>query len=66
MLENTEGVMKKDNPEKLATYDTQSFSGLFFFITPSVFSNMYLSCVLCILCFQFLWIVLFHDPFDIL
>ena len=23
MLENTEGVMKKDNPEKLATYDTQ-------------------------------------------
>jgi hypothetical protein len=42
-----------------------SFSGLFFFITPSVFSNMYLSCVLCILCFQFLWIVLFHDPFDI-
>ena len=23
MLENTEGVMKKDNPERLATYDTQ-------------------------------------------
>ena len=23
MLENTEGVMKKDNPEKLATWDTQ-------------------------------------------
>jgi hypothetical protein len=32
MLENTEGVMKKDNPEKL----------------------------------EFLWIVLFHDPFGIL
>ena len=35
-----------------------SFSGLSFYITPSVFSNMYLSCVLCILCCQFLWIVL--------
>ena len=23
MLENTEGVMKKENPEKLATLDTQ-------------------------------------------
>jgi hypothetical protein len=23
MLDNTEEVMKKDNPEKLATYDTQ-------------------------------------------
>ena len=23
MLENTQGVMKKDNPEKLATYGTQ-------------------------------------------
>ena len=43
-----------------------SFSGLSFFITPSVFSNMYLSCVLCILCCQFLWIVLFHYPFGIL
>jgi hypothetical protein len=31
-----------------------SFSGLSFFIIPSVFSNMYLSCVLCILCCQFL------------
>ena len=36
-----------------------SFSGLSFFITPSVFSNIYLSCVLCTLCCQFLWIVLF-------
>jgi hypothetical protein len=35
-----------------------SFSGLSFFITLSVFSNMYLSCVLCTLCCQFLWI--FH------
>jgi hypothetical protein len=34
-----------------------SFSGLSFYITPWVFSNMYLSCVLCILCCQFLWIV---------
>jgi hypothetical protein len=58
MLENTEGVMKKDNPEKLATYKSYvaSFSGLSFFITPLVFSNMYLSCVLCTLCCQFLWI----------
>ena len=39
-----------------------SFSGLSFYITPSVFSNMYLSCVLCILCCQFLWIVLFITP----
>jgi hypothetical protein len=43
-----------------------SFSGLSFFTTPSVFSNMYLSCVLCTLCCQFLWIVLFHYPFGIL
>ena len=43
-----------------------SFSGLSFYITPSVFSNMYLSCVLCTLCCQFLWIVLFHYPFGIL
>jgi hypothetical protein len=43
-----------------------SFSRLSFFITPSVFSNIYLSCVLCTLCCQFLWIVLFHYPFGIL
>ena len=44
-----------------------SFSGLSFFITPSVFSNMYLSCVLCTLCCQFLWIVFFFNyPFGIL
>ena len=43
-----------------------SFSELSFFITPSVFSNIYLSCVLCILCCQFLWIVIFHYPFGIL
>ena len=43
-----------------------SFSGLSFFITPSVFSNMYLSCVLCALCCQFLWIVLLYCPFGIL
>jgi hypothetical protein len=43
-----------------------SSSGLSLFITPSVFSKMYLSCVLCILCCQFLWIVLFHYPFGIL
>ena len=43
-----------------------SFSGLSFFITPSVFSNIYLSCVLCTLCYQFLWIVLFHYHFGIL
>jgi hypothetical protein len=95
MLENTEGVMKRDNPQKLPTLDTKdtgqinvrelplrysltficpvscvsyvaSFSGLSLFITPSVFSNMYLSCVLCTLCCQFLWNVLFHYPFGIL
>jgi hypothetical protein len=31
-----------------------SFSGLSFFIAPSVFSNIYLSCVLCTLCCLFL------------
>jgi hypothetical protein len=54
MLENTEGAMKKDNPEKLANSLTcicpvscvsyvASFSGLSFCIAPSVFSNIYLS-----------------------
>jgi hypothetical protein len=31
-------------------------------IAPSVFSNVYLSCVLCTLCCQFLWIVQFWLP----
>jgi hypothetical protein len=77
MLENTEGTMQKDNPEKLATKGTQdtgqinvrdvaSFSGLSIFIAPSVFSNIYLSCVLCILCYQFLWIVHFYCTFGFL
>jgi hypothetical protein len=48
MLENTEGEIKKGNPEKRVPYVT-SFSGLSFFIALSVFSNFYLSCVLCIL-----------------
>ena len=43
-----------------------SFSGLSIFIAPSVFSNIYLSCVLCILCCQFLWLVHFYCPFGIL
>jgi hypothetical protein len=43
-----------------------SSSGLSFYIAPSVFSNMYLSCVLCTLCCQFLWIVFLHYPFGIL
>ena len=43
-----------------------SFSGLSYFIAPSVFSNIYLSCVLCTLCCQFLWIVLFYCPFGFL
>ena len=47
-------------------YSMLPVSGLFFFIAPSVFSNIYLSCVLCTLCCQFLWIVLFHYPFGIL
>jgi hypothetical protein len=50
MLANTEGVMKRDNPEKLATYGTHdtgqiNVRGLSFCIAPSVFSNIYLSCV---------------------
>jgi hypothetical protein len=70
MLENTEGVMKKDNPEKMVNKGTQDTgqinvieyrkgNGLSFFITPSVFSNIYLCCTLCTLCGQFLWIVPF-------
>jgi hypothetical protein len=31
-------------------------------IAPSVFSNVYLSCVLCTMCCQFLWIVQFWLP----
>ena len=52
-------------PVSCVHYDA-SFSRLSFFITRSVFSNMYLSCVLCTLCCQFLWIVLFYYPFGIL
>jgi hypothetical protein len=52
-------------PVSCAPYVT-SFSGLSFSIAPSVLSNIYLSCVLCTLCCQFLWIVLFHCPFGIL
>jgi hypothetical protein len=33
-----------------------------FLISPLVFSNVYLSCVLCTLCCQFLWIVYFWLP----
>ena len=44
-----------------------SFSGLSFFFAPSVFSNVYLPCVLYTLCCQFLWIVnFFYCPFGIL
>jgi hypothetical protein len=43
-----------------------SFSGLSFFIALLIFSNIYLCCVLCTLCCQFLWIVLFHCTFGIL
>ena len=43
-----------------------SFSGLFILIAPSVFSNVYLSCVLCTICRQFLWIVHFDYPFGVL
>ena len=52
-------------PVSCAPY-VASFSGLSFFITLSVFSNIYLSCVLCTLCCQFLWIVPFHYTFGIL
>jgi hypothetical protein len=37
-----------------------SFSGLSIFFAPSVFFDIYLSCVLCILCCQFLWIDHFY------
>jgi hypothetical protein len=69
MLEHTEGVMKKDNQEKLACPfyypfgNVAGFSRLSFFITPSVFSNMYLSCFMCTQCCQFLLNVLFYYPF---
>jgi hypothetical protein len=43
-----------------------SFSELSFCMAPSVFSNIDLSCVLCILCCQFLWIVHFYCSFGIL
>jgi hypothetical protein len=43
-----------------------SFSGFSFFIYPSIFSNIYMSFLLCILCCQFLWIVLFRYLFGIL
>jgi hypothetical protein len=43
-----------------------SFSGLSLFIAHSVFSNIYLSCVLCTVCCQFLWIVPIYCPFSIL
>jgi hypothetical protein len=83
MLENTEGAIKMDNPEKLATslplwYSltficslscvpyVASFSRLPLFIAPSVFSNIYLFCVLCTLCCQFLSIALVYCPFGIL
>ena len=33
-----------------------------FLIAPSVFYNVYLSCVLCTVCCQFLWIILFWLP----
>jgi hypothetical protein len=45
MLENTEGAMKKDNPEKLGPVScvpyVTSFSKLSYFISPWVFSNIY-------------------------
>jgi hypothetical protein len=75
MIENTEGVCPFTLPLRYSlTFIcpvscvpyVASFSGLSFYITPSVFSNMYLSCVLGILCCQFLWIVLLHYPFGIL
>ena len=43
-----------------------SFSGLSFCFAPSVFSKIYLSCVLCTQYCQFLWIVLLFCPFGIL
>jgi hypothetical protein len=39
-----------------------SFSGLHMLIAPLVFSDVFLSCVLCTLCCQFLWIVYLWLP----
>ena len=41
------------------------FSGMSIFDCPLVFPNVYLSCVLCTLCCQFLWIVYFVLPLGI-
>jgi hypothetical protein len=65
MLENTEGIIKKHIQEKLPTLGTHD-TGQIHGIAPSVLSSIYLSCVLCTLCCQFLWIVLLHYPFGIL
>ena len=39
-----------------------SFTGLSFFVAPSVFSNVYLSCFLCVQCCQIHWLVYSSFP----
>jgi hypothetical protein len=50
-----------DKPVKLVTLGTQDTGQVSlacpFFVVPSVFSNVYLSCVLCVQCCQFYWLV---------
>jgi FlaA1/EpsC-like NDP-sugar epimerase len=41
-----------------------SFSLVCLFSFPFVFSNIYLSCVMCTLCCQFLWIVLLYGQIN--
>jgi hypothetical protein len=51
MLENTEGAIKKGKSRETGnigyTLYVGSFSGFSFLIAPSVFSNIYLSSLLC-------------------
>jgi hypothetical protein len=66
------GKWRMDNLEKLATLgtqdeDKQNWGGneewtCLFVSAPSVFPNVYLSCVLCTLCRQFLWLVYLWVP----
>jgi hypothetical protein len=60
MLDNTEGTIEKDNPEKLVSLDCPFSLSLRYSFT------FILSYVLCTLCGLFLSIVLFYCPFGII
>jgi hypothetical protein len=61
MLDNTKGGMKKDIPEKLATYDTQDTGQIN--VREYQRGNKNEQTVLCTLCCQFLSIALVYCPF---